>query len=103
MIRHDSDPARRMAVAAALGSVVIAQGEFTDGIALLQDGLELSRVHWHDGLVGTYASDLRVVCASSVANGLLMAGFPDRGFRRLEESLRVGEERSHPIAAGGAL
>lgn len=101
--RSGSDPVRRMAAHAGLGTVLFVQGELAPAIDSLKAALELARVHWRDELVGTYGSDLPVVSAGTLGNVLQITGFADQALRCQEEAVRFSRERSHPIAATVAL
>ncbi len=103
MMQGVSDPVRAMAGQVGLGSVLLSQGDLTAAIAALTTASELSRIHWNDGLLGVFASDLEVVSAGSLASALQMAGYPDQALKHQDEALRIGERRSHPIAKAASL
>jgi DNA-binding winged helix-turn-helix (wHTH) protein/tetratricopeptide (TPR) repeat protein len=103
MVADGTDPIRTMAARTALGSALLGQGEWTGAVAAFRLAIDLSSSHWHDGLLGVYASDLEVVSLSSMANCLQISGYPDQASRHTDESLRIGGLRSHPIAQGASM
>ncbi|MCC7008000.1 MAG: AAA family ATPase [Acidobacteria bacterium] len=103
LIGAGANPIQSMAAHAAIGSVLLGQGELSGAAHHLKAGLELAQVHWTDGLLGLYASDLEIVCAGSLANTLLITGFGMQADRLHSEALRIGRSRSHPVATAGAL
>lgn len=103
LVRRGADPVRTLGAHLAHGTVLATQGEFEAAAAVLIEGLELARAHWHDGLVGIYASDVEITCASTIANTLQIAGHPDRAAGYLDEAIRLGNERPHPVSAACAF
>jgi len=103
LVRRGSDPVRALAAHAAHGTVLITQGEFQGAAAVLAEGYELARTHWHDTLSGVYAGDLEIICLSTLGNTLLVGGCPDRAAICMQDALRLGDERKHPVSAVCAL
>jgi tetratricopeptide (TPR) repeat protein len=103
MARQNGDPIRALAACAGRGTVLVTQGAFSEAVDTLAEGLELARLHWREQFVGLYAGDLRIICASTLANTLQMAGFPDRARCYMDEVNRWSDERDHPLAFAGAL
>ena len=103
MARQDGDPdsvARRMCRPwYGAGH----SGRVLRGCGHTLGGPELARLHWREQFVGLYAGDLRIICASTLANTLQMAGFPDRAACCMDEVNHWSDERGHPLALAGAL
>src|SRR5262249_12968892 len=103
MTRQDADPMRTVAARAGRGTVLRTQGAFPEAVDALTEGLELARLHWREQFVGLYAGDLEIICASTLANALQVAGFPVRAASCMSEVIRLSHEREHPLALAGAL
>lgn len=91
-----------MAVQTALGSVRMAQGRIREAVGAFETATALTH-HWHESLVGVYASDLPIVATSSLASSLHLAGSPDRSRAYSEEVLRIGASRIHPVSRDVAV
>ena len=66
-------------------------------------GVRACPAHWREQFVGLFAGDLEIICASTLANTLQIAGFPDRAASYMDEVNRLSDEREHPLALAGAL
>jgi predicted ATPase len=77
LVRRGTDPVHELAAHLAHGTVLATQGEFLDAAAVLSGGRDLARTIGRGTPIDVYAGDLEVICTSTLANTLQIAGYPD--------------------------
>jgi tetratricopeptide (TPR) repeat protein len=102
IVGRGGESIRTMATHTAHGNVLAMQGDISGAISVLRAGLELARIHWRDEFVQVYGGDLEVMCASTLANTLQVAGFADQASACMQQTARLAEHR-HPVAQVGFL
>jgi DNA-binding winged helix-turn-helix (wHTH) protein/tetratricopeptide (TPR) repeat protein len=103
LVRRGTDPVHELAAHVAHGTVLATQGEFLGAAAVLSEGRDLARTIGRGTPIDVYAGDLEVICTSTLANTLQIAGYPDQAARHMQDVHRLRDERHHPVTVVCAL
>jgi predicted ATPase len=90
------DPASLVEAHRVLGTVLWNRGELPLAHEHLERGIALYEPHQHRTLAFRYGADPGVVCRFYAAVVLWSRGYPQQARRRMEESLTLAQELSHP-------
>jgi TOMM system kinase/cyclase fusion protein len=90
------DPANLVEAHRVLGTVLWNRGELPLAHQHLERGIALYEPHQHRTLAFRYGADPGVVCRFYAAVVLWSRGYPQQARRRMEESLTLAQELSHP-------
>ena len=86
-----------------VGCTAYYKGDFSSGLALLEQGLELTNPDLERGYAlktGQYCS---IMCISHSALALWELGYPTQALKRADETIQLGKKLGHPFSYAMAL
>ena len=97
------DPALLLVAHRMVGETLMCLGEFTTAQEHLEDGIALHNPQRHHSLASLYGGeDPGVVCRCDAFITLWLRGYPDLALKRIQETLTLAQELSHPYKIGRA-
>jgi predicted ATPase len=90
------DPALLVEAHRALGTTLFFQGKFLAAQTHVEQGIALYDLREHRSLAFLYGADPDLVCRHVGALILWHLGYPDQALRRMDETLILAQELSHP-------
>jgi class 3 adenylate cyclase/predicted ATPase len=87
----------------ALGTTLYFMGEFVQAREHLEQGVTLYDPLQHRSHAILYGQDPGVICLSTLSRALWALGYPDQAVQRLQESLALAQQLSHPFSLSFAL
>jgi tetratricopeptide (TPR) repeat protein len=101
--RTAADPTLLLIAHRTMGSTLLAQGQFSQGLDHLKAGLALYDREQHRSLAFSYGQDIGVVCAAWAAWALWIMGYPDQARHMSEQALALAESEGHALTLSYAL
>jgi predicted ATPase len=97
LAQRAQDPVLLLEAHDALGQTFFCRGEFAPARAHLEQGIALYDPQQHRALAFMYGEqDPGVGCLNHVARTLWFLGYPEQALGRIQESLTLAQELSHP-------
>jgi predicted ATPase len=90
------DPALLVEAHRALGTTLFWLGEFTLARTHMEQGIALYNPQQHRSLAFLYGADSGLVCRFYATSILWNLGYPDQALKRMDETLSLAQELSHP-------
>jgi predicted ATPase len=90
------DPTFLLEAHQALGVTLFYLGEFAPARLYLEQAIMLYNPQQHRSLAFRFGEDIKVVCLAHTAIALWCLGYPAQALERIDESLTLGLELSHP-------
>jgi class 3 adenylate cyclase/predicted ATPase len=87
----------------ALGTTLYFMGEFVQAREHFEQGVALYDPLQHRSHAILYGQDPGVICLSTLSRALWALGYPDQAVQRLQESLALAQQVSHPFSLSFAL
>ncbi len=97
------DPQFLLVAHQALGTTLYFMGEFVQAREHLEQGVKLYDPWQHSSQAILYGQDPGVICLATLARALWALGYPDQAVQRLQESLTLARQLSHPFSLSFAL
>ena len=97
LAQSEGDQTQRLVAHRVLGSQLVLQAKYTEGLELLQQGLALYDREQHRSLAYVYGQDIGVVCQQWSAWTLWFLGYPDQALNMSREAVLLARETSHPM------
>ena len=97
LAQSNGDQAQRLVAHRVLGSQLVIQAKFAEGLELLKQGLTLYDPDQHRSLAYVYGQDIGVVSQQWATWALWFLGYPDQALKLSRETKRLAQETSHPM------
>jgi predicted ATPase len=97
------DPQFLLVARQALGTTSYFLGEFVQARAHLEEGVTLCDAGRPRSQAVLYGQDPGVICLATLARTLWALGYPDEALEKLQESLALARQLSHPFSLSFAL
>lgn len=97
LAESEGDQAQRLVAHRVLGSRLVIQARYSEGLALLKHGLSLYDPEQHRSLAYVYGQDIGVVSRQWSTWALWILGYPDQALIMGGETKLMAQETSHPM------
>jgi predicted ATPase len=97
LAESEGNQAQRLVAHRMLGSQLVLQGMYPEGLELLKQGLDLYDPEQHRSLAYVYGQDIGVVSRQWSTWALWFLGYPDQALNMSGETKLLAQEISHPM------